>query len=63
MTQVMNLIALSSKIQEAILIEQVAVAERNLRDLVGHAAWAEQERCELLEGTARVEGPLRARQD
>lgn len=42
-TQIANLTALSPVLQEAILTERIAIAERNLRSVLQHAMWEVQE--------------------
>jgi len=42
-TQVSNLLALSPSLQEALILQQRAIAERRLRSLIQHVAWPAQE--------------------
>jgi hypothetical protein len=43
LTQVMNLLGLSPRLQDAILAGEVTVNERHLRSFVGETEWARQE--------------------
>ena len=43
MTQIMNLLVLSPKVQEAVLLGNGRRSERNVRDILGKPSWQHQE--------------------